>query len=186
MRDRIRSLIIARYQGVAEFQILPQHGYMLADNATTNILDIFQERLDEIKHIAYEQQEFAPSPINAPMNNIIALCTLTTEPTTPTLQVGNVVNYLGRPLGVVDAINDDGTIVVAIRGMTKNAGFDVDEPTLQVGQMWEKAPTHKCTIKFMHTSDEGVEQIVVENKGGHLVVMKPDTFGSYQLVKDGE
>jgi len=139
MRDRIRSLIIARYQGVAEFQILPQHGYMLADNATTNILDIFQERLDEIKHIAYEQQEFAPSPINAPMNNIIALCTLTTEPTTP---------------------------------------------TLQVGQIWEKAPTHLIKIKFMHTSDEGVEQIVVENKGGHLVVMKPDTFDSYQLVKE--
>ena len=61
-----------------------------------------------------------------------------------------------------------------------------DEPTLAVGQTWEKAPTHKCTIKFIHTSDEGVEQIVVENRGGHLVVMKPETFERYQLVKDGE
>ena len=132
MRDRIAKILTSNY----EYVELDETWY---GNKADALLAVFQERLDEIKHIAYEQQEFAPSPINAPMNNIIALCTLTTEPTTP---------------------------------------------TLQVGQIWEKAPTHLIKIKFMHTSDEGVEQIVVENKGGHLVVMKPDTFDSYQLVKE--
>jgi len=150
MRDKVEKCI----NEISDSRV---HGtFGIQGEMADAILAIFQERLDEIKlearnanqcsGLIYEEKvEYGSKvymfnkTISEKTCNIINLCTLTTEPTTP---------------------------------------------TLQVGQIWEKAPTHLIKIKFMHTSDEGVEQIVVENKGGHLVVMKPDTFDSYQLVKE--
>ena len=101
------------------------YGYRPLEQVADNIiLNILKPRLEEIRDYAFKiSSAMQTGDDNTAMafatNKIILLCNID-EPEQDVLQIGSVVYYLGKPLGIVDEIRADGVVKVVIRGKTDN------------------------------------------------------------------